>query len=73
MTAVTDVSADLSRPEPGHEGGDELPPEVTAEDGPALEELATAGWGEGDHEDAGLPPGHWERQRDSDRREDRFR
>lgn len=62
MTAVTDVSADLSRPEPGHEGSGELPPGVVDGDRAALEELAAAGWGEGDHEDAGLPPGHWERQ-----------
>lgn len=56
---MTDVSADLSQPEPGHEGGDELPPTVTELDGSALQALAASGWGEGDHGSAGLPDGYW--------------
>jgi len=41
------------------ESTDELPPGVAEEDLPALQELADAGWGEGDHENAGLPEGFW--------------
>lgn len=35
----------------------QLPPGLTAEDAQALEDLAAAGWGEGDHEDPHIPDG----------------
>lgn len=57
---MTDVSGDLFEPEPGQDATGELPPGVTEADGLALETLAAAGWGEGDHEDAGLPDGYWD-------------
>lgn len=57
---VTDVDADLTRPEPDQEPTDELPPHLVEGDRDALDQLAAAGWGEGDHGDAGLPDGFWD-------------
>jgi hypothetical protein len=45
----------LPDPEPGQEPTGELPPGVTEADASALDELAAAGWGEGDDGDPHVP------------------
>ena len=49
------VPADPVEPEPDQAPTGELPPGVAPEDAAGLEELAAAGWGEGDDADPHVP------------------